>query len=66
MLHVELLGPDARPIPHYARNVLALGGRIELSVPLARNDPPGPWTVKIRDVLSGVSSQKTFQVRAPR
>ncbi|NUQ61356.1 MAG: beta-galactosidase [Pirellulales bacterium] len=62
VLHVELLGPDRRTIWHYTRNVLAPGAQSEVSIPLALNDPPGPWTARIRDVLSGVKVERVFQV----
>lgn len=66
VFHLELLGPEGKSIDHYARNVLAARGQCELSIPLARNDPAGQWTIRVRDVLSGVSFKGTTQVRTPR
>lgn len=63
VFHLELVGPDGKLIDHYARNLLAPRGQLEVSIPLAHNDPAGQWTIRVRDVLSGVASQASAQVR---
>jgi len=62
VLHVELLDPQKRSVWCYASNQLAVGGKLELALPLALNDAPGQWTVRVRDVLTGTSAQATFAV----
>lgn len=63
VVHVELVAPDGQPVWHYARNVLARAGRIELSIPLAVNESPGRWTVRARDVLTGTAAEAHCEVR---
>lgn len=64
VLHVELLGPQGRPLWHYTRNLLAPGGKLEWKVPLALNEEPGEWTVRVRDVLSGIVGEARLVVTA--
>ncbi len=60
LLHVDVNGPDGKPLPHYSGNVLAQAGQAAKLLPVAVNDAAGPWTVKVTDVLSGQS--KTVQI----
>ncbi|MHB8996119.1 MAG: beta-galactosidase [Armatimonadota bacterium] len=62
VLHVELIDPQGQsPLP-YRSNQLAPGGKLDLTVPLALNDQPGTWTVKVRDVLTGTTSETKLKV----
>ncbi len=65
ILHVNLLGPDGQPVWHYAQNVLAPQGQVELPVRLAENDCPGKWKILIRDVLSGAQLGRFVHVKLP-
>jgi len=62
VLHIELLTPQGRPAWHYTWNVLARGGTLNVDVPLALNEAPGQWSVRVRDVLTGVAAETTFTV----
>jgi len=64
VLHVELLGPDGRARWHYARNLLAPDGQLDHTVPLALNDAPGQWRVRVRDVLTGTEAEAPFTLDA--
>jgi len=46
---------------HYTANVIASGGAGEHVLPLAHNDAPGNWTVRVKDMLSG--QEKTVTIR---
>jgi beta-galactosidase len=65
-LRIELVGPDGKPVRHYARNVLTENAVTTVSVPLAFNDPAGTWQLRATDVATGCSGSAVFVVRAPR
>jgi hypothetical protein len=48
---------------HYDANLPAPDGKAVLVLPLALNDPAGHWTLKARDVATGTSAIKRFQVQ---
>ncbi|MFH0965520.1 MAG: alpha-amylase family protein [Planctomycetota bacterium] len=60
VFRVELADPDARPAPHYARNLRAPGGRCEGTLGLALNDKAGTWTLSVRDVVTGARAEVPF------
>ena len=64
VVHLEALDPNGEPVWHYARNVLAPGGRLDLSIPLAINERPGSWRLRARDVLTGTETEAAFTVSA--
>ena len=45
-----------------AGNFDAPGGDLELRLPLALNAPEGAWTLRVRDVASGVTAVRRFEV----
>jgi len=63
-LHVEVLAPDGRPMPHYATNVLTAAATVRVTTPTALNDPAGRWLVRVTDVASGRSGEGAFSVAA--
>jgi hypothetical protein len=65
VFHAELVAPDGRTPWQYRYNRLAPAGKLNLSLPLALNDQPGRWTVKVRDVLTGTTGMATVRVLAP-
>ncbi len=40
-------------------------GRLEISLDLARNEDPGTWQVRVRELASGMEAVKWMQVAAP-
>ncbi len=55
LFRVEVTPPRAAgPALWYSKNLLAPGGSLEWSVPLAQNDPEGRWTVTVKDVATGL------------
>lgn len=40
-------------------------GLLRLDLPLAANDPAGPWTVSVQEMLSLKSGESTFEYRPP-
>ncbi len=65
VFHVELVGPDGKRRWHYARNELAPAGKLSFAVPLALDESPGEWTVRVRDVLNGAAGAAKVSVAAP-
>jgi len=64
VFHVELRDPAGRTVPHYSQNVLAPAGHSTLRIPLAVNEVPGAWSVRLCDVLTGTTTDRPFQVIA--
>jgi|GEM_PF-1330427 len=62
IFHVELVPPDNRKSFLLNRNLSAENGSVDFRFRMAYNDPKGKWTLRIRDVLSGMVSEKIFQV----
>ena len=62
VLRVEVSDPDGRPVVCYSKNVLALKGRHENTLPLALNEKCGVWTLKIADITSKALKTATFVV----
>ena len=60
--HIDVTGPDGKPRSLYRLNFTfdAEGGQIR--VPLALNDPTGPWTIAIREAATGLTKNVTVQV----
>jgi hypothetical protein len=62
VLHLEVKDPTGRPVPHYAQNILVTGNRAETVLPLAWNELPGGWTLRVRDVATGASASQKLEV----
>jgi hypothetical protein len=62
VLHAALVSPQGREFRYYTDNLVAEGGKAKGSFPLALNDAPGKWKLRLRDVATGVGDSKTFIV----
>jgi hypothetical protein len=62
VFHVDVLNPAAELVPYYSGNVLARNGSAVEVLPLAKNEPAGTWTVKVKDLLSGQKESARFEV----
>jgi len=60
--HVTVCGPDGKDVWLYQRDVILRGGRGEWTVPLALNDPKGPWKIEARDAVSGQAAVVSFSL----
>ena len=63
VFHVEMVSPQGQPAWHYTYNVLAPAGKLGLTIPLALNEQPGQWSVRVRDVLTGAAAEAKFTVQ---
>lgn len=63
VFRVEVTPPGtAAAAAWYSQNALARGGRLELHLPLALNDPAGRWRVTVRDVATGQRTEAATTV----
>lgn len=62
---VDVLDPAGVERPHYAANLIAPRGRASLALPIALNDPPGSWQVRVTDRLSGMRVSARIEVTGP-
>ena len=63
VFHIELVPPgmEKMSVPfHLQRNVIAENGKYTLVFRMAYNDPKGKWTLRVKDVMSGLTAEKTF------
>lgn len=60
-VQLEILDPEQKPAEftgHYG----ARDGRLEVTLDLAGNDTPGPWTIRATELASGKTGQRQFTV----
>ena len=57
VVHVELADPSGKVIKPYARNVLTRAGEGHTDFSLPLSAAPGEWTVRVRDVISGLTAE---------
>jgi len=58
VIHFEVTSPTGARRPLYCRTRTAAHGRAELTIPFAHNDPPGQWTIRARDVMTGITTTR--------
>ena len=63
VLHVEVVPPSGKVRFHFKRNLMTQGGRAHLVFPLAFNDEPGEWKLRVTEPLTGVTAERTLFVR---
>jgi len=62
VFHVGLTDPDGNPVPYYGGNLVAPQGTAAYTLPLALNDKPGDWTVRVHDLLAGATATTRLNV----
>jgi len=60
VFRVEVYDPEQQLIAHYTGNHWGEKGKLKREIPFAFNDKPGKWTIKIIDVISGISEKRAF------
>lgn len=63
VVHVEVTGPNGQRLPLYAQNIVLEAGRAQLQLITALNDPAGTWQFSAREVVSGLSSTRTIELK---
>jgi hypothetical protein len=54
-VYAEVAGPDKKARDYYSKKVILQKGEGTIDIPTAFNDSPGPWSVVVRDVATGIS-----------
>jgi hypothetical protein len=62
VLHIDVTDASGKALTYYSGNLLAPNGRTSKSLPLAYNDPVGPWRLIVRDLLTGQSVTTEIEV----
>jgi len=60
IFHVEVLPPSGEAGWLMKRNVTALSGKALFRFRMAENDPAGEWTLRVKDVMTGMTAEKKF------
>ena len=63
VVHVDVVPPSGKTRFHFKRNLLTKDGRAHLDFAMALNDEKGMWTLRVTEPLTGVSVEKSFEVR---
>jgi hypothetical protein len=63
LIRCHVIGPDGTRLAMYSSNVLLADGRGNFVLPFALNDATGKYLVRATDVTSGVTVEKTIELR---
>jgi hypothetical protein len=66
LVRCHVLGPDGRPLPTYAKNILLVRKGAVFTFPSAINDAPGTYTVRVTDVITGATTEAKLILRQTR
>ena len=61
--HVDVLDPQGKRQLQYSGNVYGSSGVAEEILPVAVNDMPGKWTIRVREMMSGSTQTKSVEIR---
>lgn len=61
-LRFDVLDPEGNRMEAYSKKVTSDTGSFELIIPLALNEKPGRYTVKIEEIISGIQKTVEFMV----
>jgi hypothetical protein len=62
VVHLDVIDPAGNIVAHYSGNLLVPRGGVSKLLPLAFNDQPGIWSIRVRDLLGGGSNVAELQV----
>ena len=64
VFRVEVTGPGGARVRALSSKTRWAGGLAHVVLPIAYNDPAGTWTVRVTDVATGVTAERTVAVVA--
>ena len=64
VVRITVTQPNGQDADWFARNVVAPRGQATVVLPFAESDAAGKWTVKVRDVLTGIEATRVVAVTA--
>jgi len=62
VVRVDVIDPDGKIVTHYSGNLLVPQDEISKLLPLAFNDQPGVWSIRVKDLLGGGSEVARLRV----
>ncbi|PYV10096.1 MAG: hypothetical protein DMG23_08820 [Acidobacteria bacterium] len=62
VFHLDVVDPSGKIVPQYSGNILAPNGHSAKLLPLALNDSPGKWEVRVKDLMSGQTRVSTLEL----
>lgn len=62
VFHVDVVDPSGKAVGYYSKNVLAPSGSAEFRIPLAANDTPGVWHVRVKDAATAQTASFQMEV----
>jgi len=62
---VRVIDPEGKDLRWYRHSVETKDGVARIAIGIATNDPPGKWTLRLRDAASGTRRDFGFEVLAP-
>lgn len=62
VIRVDFINPDGKEAGYYGKNIITDKGVHTGNLPLAYNEMPGEWTMKVKDVPTGVTETIKFFV----
>ena len=62
VVHLDVIDPAGNIVAHYSGNLLVSPDGVSKLLPLAFNDQPGIWSIRVRDLLGGGSKAAELQV----
>ncbi len=63
LVRCRVFGPDGQMLPVYARNILLTGQGAAFTLPSALSDPPGAYSLRATDVLTGAATEARLTLR---
>jgi hypothetical protein len=64
VFRIDVLDPSENPVEAHSGNFDSMEGQLTVRLPLALNAPEGQWTIRMRDLASGVVGVERFEVSA--
>jgi hypothetical protein len=61
VLRVDVVDPTGATVPHYSGNMIVAGAAVKL-LPIAFNDKPGIWKIRVKDLLSGETATASLNI----
>ena len=64
VVHVRVYGPGGQELEWYRQNVVFVGARFQIALPISYSETPGRYTVEVDHVITGMRSKTCFDVVA--
>ena len=62
-MRMQVIDPDGQTSTAYSRNLTVVSGSAESVIPLALNDKPGRWRIRLKDLTTGRKREAVFHLR---